>query len=214
MTGYESPSWWYDFRGFFILKLAYRGSVVSQLRFFSKNIGLQHLEVAIGSGTLFQLVLYWLKLQGRAVGHVTGVDYADQMLAGAHRRFDGNPEIELLLADVHRLSFPSEKFDTINVANAIHCFSQIDQALLEMLRVLKPGGTLATNVLTYPSGNRVQRWIADRINAWGKQKGILFTPYLADEFKRRATRAGFQIQFEEQIGNGLFLVLRKCGIVQ
>lgn len=209
MTGYESPSWWYDIRGFFILKLAYRGSVLKQLRFFSRNIGPKHLEVAIGSGTLFQMIVYWLRLQKKPICDVTGVDYAEQMLAGAHRRFGGNTKVKLSIGDVHRLQFDDQMFDTINVANAIHCFSKIDLALQEMYRVLKPGGTMATNVLVYPLGNGLQRAIANRINQWGKRKGILHTPYLAEEFRSLARHAGFEVDQESLQGNGLFLVLRK-----
>ncbi len=213
-TGYESPSWWYDLRGFFILKLAYRGSLIGQIQFFRRNLllnqGGEHLEAAIGSGTLFSLVLLTLGRRGRQmIRKIVGFDYAEQMLSGARKRFGGRPEIELLAADVHSLPFADGHFQTVNVANAIHCFSKIEIALGELYRVLKPGGWLATNVLLEPRGFRVQRWVADKINRWGAQKGILYRAYREDEFLKQAEQAGFVIVHQDVRGNALFLVLQR-----
>ena len=52
---YSSPPWWYDIRGFFILKLTYRSSLFAQIAFFEKNLRDKHLEVVIGTGTIFGL---------------------------------------------------------------------------------------------------------------------------------------------------------------
>ncbi len=104
------------------------------------------------------------------------------------------------------MPFADNTFDTANVANAIHCFPQVDDALCEILRVLKPGSTLAVNALLYASGPRPLRWIADRINAWGIRKGILTTPFQRDEILRRVEAAGFEIVREVTSGN-------KCNII-
>ncbi len=209
-TGYESPSWWYDIRGFFILKLAYRGSLLQQIGFFSNNIGSKHLEAAIGSGTLFDLIVKWRKLRGNNINDVTAFDYAETMLAGARRRFRTNRNVKLLSANVHKLPFKEETFESINVANAIHCFADLEGALSEMHRVLKAGGLLATNVLLVPSGFGWQRAIASRINKWGAKKGILHKAYEAEEFKHIAEKVGFRISSEFKRGNGLFVVLQKA----
>ena len=44
-SGYTSPAWWYDLRGFGILTLSYRGSLGTQISFFEKNLMARHLEV-------------------------------------------------------------------------------------------------------------------------------------------------------------------------
>ena len=103
---YSSEPWWYDVRGFLILTFAYRSTLWNQLRFFGPNIGERHLEVAIGTGTLFELVLGWRRRKRLPVTQVTGVDYAESMLAGAMHRFRKHPEIELLHADVAAMDFP------------------------------------------------------------------------------------------------------------
>lgn len=207
---YDSEPWWYDLRGFFILTFAYRSSLGAQLRLFGRNIGPQHLECAIGSGTLLDLVLKWRRWKKLAGNdRIVGFDYAESMLAGAVRRFRENPAIDLHLADVGALQFPDETFDTANIANAVHCFPDLDAGLREVHRVLKPGGTLAANVLLFPRGPGPLRWIAQRINDWGMRKGILYTPYAADDIRDRIARAGFQIVQERISGNTLNAVLRK-----
>jgi len=96
--------------------------------------------------------------------------------------------VELMQADVASLDLPDASFDTANVANAIHCFPDVDAGLRELHRVLKPGGTLATNVLLYPQGMQPFRWIAEKIDAWGMKKGILYTPYRRDDIRARIER--------------------------
>lgn len=207
---YDSPSWWYDLRGFCILKLSYRGSLIEQVKFFGDNIGTAHLEVAIGSGTLFNIILKRLKLKRKRIGRVIGFDYTERMLDGARRRFRRNEKIQLQVADVHALPYPDDSFETVNVANAMHCFSQPERALRELRRVLRPGsGRLAVNVLTYPGGNPLQKWVAAKINQWGMKKGILYSPYEPKMFKEMVGASGFTIVAEYQTGNGYHLLLKK-----
>lgn len=124
----------------------------------------------------------WRRLTGRAARScIVGFDYAPAMLAGAIRRFKASQHIRLAVADVKALDFPANHFDTANVANALHCFPDVNAALKELWRVLKPSGSLAVNVLLFPRGIAPLRWLAEKINAWAIRKGILNTPYeLAD----------------------------------
>jgi ubiquinone/menaquinone biosynthesis C-methylase UbiE len=200
-AAYDSPPLWYDVRGFFILTFAYNSTLTHQLRFFGPHFGPRHLEVACGSGTLLDILLRWRRWKGLPEVAIVGIDYAEPMLAGAFRRFAGRPNVELQHADATALPFPDGTFDTINVANAIHCFPDVDGALRDMRRVLKPGGTMATNVLLYPRGVWPFRQIANRLDRWGMRKGILYTPYERDDIRRRFVEAGFEIRSERVSGN-------------
>jgi ubiquinone/menaquinone biosynthesis C-methylase UbiE len=200
-VAYDSPPWWYDVRGFLILTFAYNSTLTRQLRFFGPNYGANHLEVACGTGTLLALVLRWRTWKQLPQGRIAGVDYAESMLAGAQRRFAGRPQIELRRADAADLPYPDASFDTANIANSIHCFPDVDGALRDVFRVLKPGGTLAANALLYPRGVWPLRAVAERINRWGIRKGILYTPYDVEQIRGHILGSGFEIVSEQVGGN-------------
>lgn len=206
---YDSPPSWYDIRGFFILTFAYNSSLRQQMRFFGPNFGPRHIEIACGSGSLLALFLRWRTWHHLPDVDVVGIDYAPAMLAGAIHRFRNNPRITLQLADAAALPFPDASFDTVNIANSVHSFPDVDAALRDSFRVLKPGGTLAANVLLYPRGPAPLRWIAGKINAWGKKKGILYTPYTEEEIYRKFVSAGFDIRTRFVSGNCLNLLARR-----
>lgn len=206
---YKSEPWWYDVRGFFILTFAYNSTLTEQVRLFGSNMGARHLDVACGTATLLDLVLKWRRWKKLPKVDLVGVDYAEPMLAGAIRRFRGQPGFRFVHADAAEMPFETNEFDTVNIANAIHCLPQVDAALKEMVRVLKPGGAWAGNVLLYPAGRGLLAGIANRINAWGIQKGILVTPYERADIRARIVAAGLQIVNEEVSGNCYNVVARK-----
>jgi ubiquinone/menaquinone biosynthesis C-methylase UbiE len=206
---YKSPSWWYDARGFLILTFAYNSTLGAQLRFFGPRFGPRHLEVACGSGTLLGMTLNWRRRRRLPPTKVIAVDYAESMLAGARRRFQRDPDVEVRHGDAAQLVYPDRSFSTVAVANAMHCFPNIAGAISESFRVLEPGGTLAANILLYPRGVGPLAAIARRINDWGIRKGILVTPYTVDEVNAHLTRAGFVVDESSTSGNCYFVVARK-----
>lgn len=209
---YKSEPWWYDVRGFFILTFAYNSTLWQQLRFFGPNFGPRHLEMACGTGTLLELILRWRRWKNLPTVDITGVDYAEAMLAGAIHRFRNWPGLLFKHADAAAMPFDDDSFDTANIANSVHCFPEVDSALRGMFRVLKPGGTLAANVLLYPRGFAPLRAIANRINNWGIRKGILYTPYEQDEIRERFLAVGFQIRQESVTGNCYNLLVMKPAV--
>lgn len=206
---YNSEPWWYDLRGLFILTFAYNSTIGSQLRFFGPHFGANHLEVACGTGTLLQMVLRWRRWKKLPSVQVTGIDYAMPMLAGARKRFANDPQVKIRHADAAALPFADGSFDTANIANSIHCFPAADAALIDLYRVLKPGGTLAANVLLYPDGIAPLRWVAQKINDWGMRKGILYSPYKQHDIRSRFIAAGFEIVREFKAGETWNVVARK-----
>ncbi|MBC7711776.1 MAG: methyltransferase domain-containing protein [Rhizobacter sp.] len=206
---YKSEPWWYDLRGFFILTFAYNSTLSSQIRFLGKNFGPKHLEVACGTGTLLQYILYWRSFKKLPQSNIIGIDYAESMLAGALYRFKNKKYINFIHADAAQLPFPDESFDTINVANSVHCLPDVAAALKDIHRVLRPHGTFAANVLLYPSGRGLLSYFATRINNWGIKKGILVTPYHRSHIRGLYEKSGFTIIEESVSGNCYNVLLTK-----
>lgn len=206
---YKSEPWWYDVRGFFILTFAYNSSLFEQIRHFGLNFGVKHLEVACGTGTLLELILRWRRWKRLPEPQIVGVDYAETMLAGAISRFKGRENMIFRHADAASMPFPGSSFDTVNVANAVHCFPDVAGAIKDIFRVLRPGGTMAANVLLYPRGIWPLPVIAAAINKWGQEKGILYTPYELEKIVSIVLDAGFHIEFKTVSGNCLNILAIK-----
>ena len=205
---YDAPPWWYDVRGLFILTFSYRSGLLAQVRAFAEHVGRDHLEVAVGSGSLFELVVAWRRLRGLGrPQHVVGFDVAPSMLAGAVKRFAHASWMELAEADVGAMPWADGSFDSANAANCLHCFPDVDAALGELARVLRPGGTLVVNALLHPRG--LGRGFAKRINTWGTAKGILKAPFERDAILARIEAAGFTIERADTAGNSVTVVARK-----
>src|SRR5262249_41488871 len=151
---------------------------------------------AIGSGTLFSMVLWWHRLRGRPSPNVVGIDYSERMLSGARRRFRNHSDFELFQCDVTDVPFANDAFDSVNIANGFHCFSNPDAALESICRVMAPGGTLAANILLYPRGWQPFRWLSERVNRWGIKKGILYTSYHEEEVRALLLAHGLHICHE------------------
>ena len=100
------------------------------------------LDVACGTG---DMVVELLK-RGCTV---TGVDLSDEMLAIARRKTaDWKPAYHK--ADAEHLPFADNAFDAVTCVFGVRNFVHLEQGLQEMLRVLKPGGTMAILEMATP----------------------------------------------------------------
>lgn len=93
------------------------------------------LEIAIGTGAN-------LSHYPRDVD-LTGVDWSPAMLDAARHQADRiHRGVTLHQADATALPFPAESFDTVVSTFALCCIPDERAALVEALRVLRPGGRL------------------------------------------------------------------------
>lgn len=208
-AAYSDPAWWYNLRGLGILTLAYRTTIWSQVAFLERNITENHLEVPVGTGTLLGMILRWRKLRKRAIGRIVAVDYSETMVAASRQAFANWSGVEVRRGDVANLPFGDDEFRSINVANGFHCFPDPDGAVRELFRVVQPGGTVATNVLLYPRGPQPLRWIAGKIDDWGKRKGLLVEPFELDDILQRFRAAGFSLNSQQVCGNTVNILAQK-----
>lgn len=82
-------------------------------------------------------------------GTVIGLDFSDGMLERARRK---SSEIEWLQGDLLRLPFGDASFDAVTVGFGVRNVEDLDRALRELRRVLKPGGRLAILEIVRPHG--------------------------------------------------------------
>ena len=85
----------------------------------------------------------------REGGIVTGLDFSPAMLARARRKSDTVTWVE---GDLLALPFADESFDAATVGFGVRNVADLDGALSELRRVLRPGGRLAILEITQPRG--------------------------------------------------------------
>ena len=107
------------------------------------------LDVATGTG----LVAAELRRRGF---EVTGVDLSPEMLAIAHRRFGG--EVALIQASVEALPLVSESFDHLTSAYPLRYVADPEATLAELVRVVRPGGFVASLEMGVPQGPARPLW--------------------------------------------------------
>jgi demethylmenaquinone methyltransferase/2-methoxy-6-polyprenyl-1,4-benzoquinol methylase len=85
----------------------------------------------------------------RQGGHVTGLDFSEQMLERARRK---SQTVEWLQGDLLALPFANGAFDAATVGFGVRNVADLELALRELRRVLRPGGRLAVLEITQPRG--------------------------------------------------------------
>ena len=85
----------------------------------------------------------------REGGRVTGLDFSDRMLERAREK---SRTIEWVRGDVTALPFEDASFDAATVGFGIRNVPDLEDALRELARVLRPGGRLGVLEITQPRG--------------------------------------------------------------
>jgi len=118
------------------------------------------LDVACGTGVAARAAAD----QVGGSGAVVGVDLNPAMLEVAQRV---RPDIEWRHGDVSELPFPGESFDAVLCQSALFFFPDLERALAEMARVVRPGGVVVlqtyaalTDQVAYQKFDAIVRRIA------------------------------------------------------
>lgn len=100
-------------------------------------------------------------------GHVVLTDLSPDMIeiAKENARLRGIANIKAQTCDVSELPFDDHAFDAISCRFGFMFFPDMELATKEMVRVLKPGGRIATSVWSVPEKNDWVTAIMSRIRA-------------------------------------------------
>lgn len=119
------------------------------------------LDIGCGSGWLTQM----LALKGASI---SAIDISEEGCISTRKRLEGRglPYDTIRVGDAHALNFPDAAFDLVFIAGVLHHVN-IEKALLEVHRVLKPGGRVVCyEPLKYGPFMRLLK------KAWFKAKGL------------------------------------------
>lgn len=110
-------------------------------RIFTPTLHARVLDLGCGIG--FWLVEFW----ERGYRNLTGADLSQKSLEIARQRCEVYDVSALLrVANAEALDFETESFDHVNCQGVIHHTPNTQQALNEIARVLRPGGTASVSV--------------------------------------------------------------------
>ncbi|HYR07108.1 MAG TPA: class I SAM-dependent methyltransferase, partial [Longimicrobium sp.] len=144
--------------------------------------------VGCGTGNLLPLLV---PSAGRIDGYV-GVDLSPEMLRVARGKASGEAgPAGFAAADAERLPLRDGSFDTAISASVLHYWDDADAGLVEIRRVLRPGGRLL-----------LLDWLRDPLpmrllNAWMRVTGVDYRRmYDRIELLGALVRAGFRIEAE------------------
>lgn len=120
------------------------------------------LDVGCGPGTI-TLDLARGVAPGRVLGLDAGVDVVDRARAVA--RAANRADVEFEVGDVYGLDLVDASFDVVHAHQVLQHLTDPQAALVEMRRVLRPGGLLAVRDSDYgsflwgPADARLDRWL-------------------------------------------------------
>ena len=161
--------------------------------------GSRVLEVACGSGEMFGRII---KVNPGGVN--CGVDLSPKMAEFTQRKATGKARKTASFcqaADVRQLPFSDASFETVvccYLFELLGC-SDMEAAVLEVRRVLKPGGRLVLVVIgqNAPLFNRAYRLAGSLVPAfWGRQVEHQLVPLMEG--------LGFEIETDEHLRQGYY----------
>lgn len=146
------------------------------------------LDVAVGTADLAIEVIR----QNKA-SRVTGIDISTGMMdIGAQKISQAgmSQSITLLEASALEMPFADNTFSAVTCAYGVRNFSNLDQGLAEMFRVMKPGGQLLILEFSYPK-NAIIRWCYN----------LFFTHLMPLVGKAVSRNSGAYLYFRQSVKN-------------
>lgn len=132
---------------------------------------------------------------------VVGVDISEGMIEEARRdlRAVGYHDVELEVGDATRLKYPDRSFDKILCSEVVEHIPAAAQAILEMCRVLKPGGLLVISTPNRRSWYGFDRYVVCQSLLRRKWNHPFDNWRTMAELSSLLDRHGFQIETRQTV---------------
>ena len=125
------------------------------------------LDIACGTGDItFRLAAKY------PAGHIVGLDVTEPMIDYARER-NTFSNITFTLQDMCRTNFADASFDIVTGGYALRNAPNLEEALIEIRRVMKPGATAAFLDFSKPPNHFLQKTKGLLLKIWGGFWGIL-----------------------------------------
>ena len=180
-----------------LLALYVTPEIVAQRRHFLQVFiprrGERVLDVGSGPGPLAAAIAEAVG----ATGAVSGVDISEPLLAAARAQCAAYPWVDFQRSEATQLPFPADAFDALVSTQVLEYVQEVDTALAEFHRVVRPGGRVAlmdtdwdSLVWHTPHPERTRRILA------------AYTAHAADCYlprtlANRLRRVGFQVEAQQ-----------------
>lgn len=169
------------------------------------------LEIGCGTGTTaLRLAPFTRRL--------LATDVSQEMINIAREKLAARPMAQLgfAVADADAQVFGQGIYDAVLAFNVLHLVANLDQALAQAVRALRPGGLLISKTPCISEMNPLVPWLAlPLMRAIGKAPDVLLC-FDAAQLRAAMVRQGLQIEAVERHGTRgkdirVFIVARKPG---
>lgn len=187
----------------------WRRSLVSKIK-----LGAEYgLDLCTGTGVL-------LPMLRSKTQYLVGADFCLPMLKmGKHRLKSGT---SMSQADALALPFADNSFDFITAAFGVRNFENTERGLMEMLRVLKPGGEVHILEFGQPRGifgllfRFYSNWVMPNVGGLitGNREAYTYLPRTSArfpcgaEFEQKLAQAGFKLASTRALTGGIAWIYR------
>jgi ubiquinone/menaquinone biosynthesis C-methylase UbiE len=106
------------------------------------TFGLMRGQKILDTGTGTGILIPFLLNAVGPTGHVTAIDYAEKMIEICRSKYGHLSNVSLAVQKIEQLDFPSESFDAVTCFGLFPHLENRQEALRQIIRVLKLGGKL------------------------------------------------------------------------
>lgn len=160
--------------------------------------GLTVLDVGCGSGAITRSIAE----KTGPTGRVLGIDPSPTLIGQAKQQASSIPGLSFQQADVYSFD-TTERFDLVTCARTLQWLAQPEAALINMKRLVKPGGYLAIldfnheKIAWMPEPPEAMKFFYDAFLRWRQDAG--FDNAIADNLQKLMYGIGFPtVQVTEQ----------------